>query len=234
MITRNMKYPNIIAIDGPAASGKTTIANQLAENWDYLFFDTGVMYRAVTWLALHKDISTRDEALVTDLADSIKIDVAPPSKDDGREYDVIADGIDVTWKIRKKKVDSRVSRVSAYPGVREALTKQQRRIGMVGKVIMVGRDIGTVVLPEADLKIYLDATVEERASRRYKQRVDRGEDVDPSNILKKLKKRDNIDSTREVAPLRAAEDAVLIYTDNMSIAEVVSKIEKIALNVMKE
>ena len=100
-----MKYPNIIAIDGPAASGKTTIANQLAEKWGYLFFDTGVMYRAVTWLALHKNISTKDEALVIDLANSIKIDVASPSKDDGREYDVIADGIDVTWEIRKKKVD---------------------------------------------------------------------------------------------------------------------------------
>ena len=229
-----MKYPNIIAIDGPAASGKTTIANQLAEKWGYLFFDTGVMYRAVTWLALHKNILTKDEALVTDLADRIKIDVAPPSKDDGREYDVIADGIDVTWKIRKNKVDSQVSRVSAYPGVRKALTKQQRRIGLVGKVIMVGRDIGTVVLPEADLKIYLDASVEERANRRYKQRVDRGEDVELRKVLKKLKKRDNIDSTREVAPLRAAEDAVLINTDDLSIAEVVSKIENIALSTMKE
>jgi len=229
-----MKYPNIIAIDGPAASGKTTIANQLAEKWGYLFFDTGVMYRAVTWLALHKDISTKDEALVTDLADRIRIDVASPTKDDGREYDVIVDGIDVTWKIRKKKVDSRVSRVSAYPGVREALTRQQRRIGLVGKVIMVGRDIGTVVLPEADLKIYLDASVEERANRRYKQRIDRGEDVELLKILKKLEKRDKIDSTREVAPLRAAEDAVLINTDDLSIAEVVSKIEKIALSTVKE
>jgi len=164
----------------------------------------------------------------------IRIDVASPTKDDGREYDVIVDGIDVTWKIRKKKVDSRVSRVSAYPGVREALTRQQRRIGLVGKVIMVGRDIGTVVLPEADLKIYLDASVEERANRRYKQRIDRGEDVELLKILKKLEKRDKIDSTREVAPLRAAEDAVLINTDDLSIAEVVSKIEKIALTTVKE
>lgn len=229
-----MTYPNIIAIDGPAASGKTTIANWLAEKWGYLFFDTGVMYRAVTWLALHKNISTKNEDKVTELADKIKIDVAPPSRDDGREYDVIADGIDVTWKIRKKKVDARVSRVSAYPGVREALTKQQRRIGLVGKVIMVGRDIGTVVLPEADLKIYLDASVEERANRRFKQRIDRGEEVNLDNILKKLKKRDRIDSTREVAPLRAADDAVLINTEDLSIAEVVSKIEKIAQDMMKD
>ena len=229
-----MKYPNIIAIDGPAASGKTTIANQLAERWGYLFFDTGVMYRAVTWMALHKDISTKDESAVSDLADKIKIDVAPPSLDDGREYDVIADGIDVTWKIRKKKVDSQVSRVSAYPGVRAALTRQQRRIGLVGKVIMVGRDIGTVVLPEADLKIYLDASVEERANRRFNQRVERGENVDLTRILRTLEKRDCIDSTREYAPLRAADDAVLINTDALTIAEVVSQIEKIALDVAKE
>ncbi len=229
-----MKYPNIVAIDGPAASGKTTISNQLAEKWGYLFFDTGVMYRAVTWLALHKDISTKDEFAVSNLAESIKIDVAPPSQDDGREYDVIADGIDVTWKIRKKKVDSRVSRVSTYQGVREALTRQQRRIGLVGKVIMVGRDIGTVVLPEADLKIYLDASVAERANRRFKQRVDRGEDVDFPKILKKLEKRDKIDSTREIAPLRAADDAIVIDTSDLTINEVVSHIERIALDLEKE
>jgi cytidylate kinase len=223
-----MKYPNIVAIDGPAASGKTTIANHLAQKWGYLLFDTGVMYRAVTWFALHKNISTKNEAAVSNLADSLVIDVAPPSKQDGREYDVIADGIDVTWKIRKKKVDARVSRVSAYPGVREALTRQQRRIGLVGNVIMVGRDIGTVVLPEADLKIYLDASVEERAKRRYNQRLERGEKVDFDKILKKLIKRDKIDSTREIAPLCAAADAVVINTDKMSIQDVVAEIERIA------
>jgi cytidylate kinase len=223
-----MVYPNIVAIDGPAASGKTTIANHLAEKWGYLLFDTGVMYRAVTWFAIYKNISTKDEVAVSKLADTLVIDVAPPSKQDGREYDVITDGIDVTWKIRKKKVDARVSRVSAYPGVRKALTKQQRRIGLAGKVIMVGRDIGTVVLPEADLKIYLDASVEERAKRRYEQRVERGEKVDFDKILKKLIKRDKIDSTREIAPLCAAPDAVVINTDNMSIQDVVAEIERIA------
>jgi cytidylate kinase len=229
-----MSYPNIVAIDGPAASGKTTIANQLAEMWGYLFFDTGVMYRAVTWFALHKGISTKDEKAVSDLADSIKIDVAPPSQDDGREYDVIADGLDVTWKIRKRKVDARVSSVSAYQVVRRALTRQQRRIGLQGKVIMVGRDIGTVVLPEADLKIFLDATVEVRAKRRYIQRMERGEKVNQIKILKKLKKRDRIDSTREFAPLRPAEDAVLITTDNLTIPEVVAIINNMALETVKE
>jgi len=228
-----MSYPNIIAIDGPAASGKTTIANQLAEKWDYLFFDTGVMYRAVTWMALANDISTKDEDGVSDLAHNVNIDVLPPSKDDGREYDVIADGVDVTWFIREQKVDKKVSRVSAYPEVREALTIQQRRIGLRGKVIMVGRDIGTVVLPEADLKIYLDASVKERARRRYQQRVDRGEKANFEKIHKILKKRDRIDSTREVAPLCPADDAVIIHTDNLDIPEVLTKIETIARNIGK-
>jgi len=229
-----MRYPNIVAIDGPAASGKTTIANQLAEKWDYLFFDTGVMYRAVTWLVLQSDISTKDEGAVSRLAQEVEIDVLPPSIEDGREYDVLADGIDVTWHIREQKVDKKVSRVSAYPEVRKALTAQQRRIGLRGKVIMVGRDIGTVVLPEADIKIFLDASVEERARRRYQQRKERGEKANYEKIYKTLQKRDKIDSTREVAPLRPADDAVIINTDNMKIADVLSAIEQIASENVKD
>lgn len=229
-----MSYPRVVAIDGPAASGKTTVANLLAEKWGYLFFDTGVMYRAVTWLALHKDISTQDEQAVSELAQEVNIDVLPPSKDDGREYDVLADGIDVTWFIREQKVDRKVSRVSAYPEVRKALTAQQRRIGLRGNVIMVGRDIGTVVLPEADLKIYLDASVEERARRRYQQRLDRGEEAQYEKILNTLKKRDRIDSTREIAPLCAADDAVIINTDDLQIPEVVSEIERIASGIRED
>jgi cytidylate kinase len=229
-----MSYPKIVAIDGPAASGKTTIANQLAERWKYLFFDTGVMYRAVTWLALEKQISTKDEPAVSALAEKIQIDVEPPSKDDGREYDVLVDGVDVTWDLRTPKVDAKVSKVSTYPAVRKALTKQQRRIGLRGNVIMVGRDIGTVVLPEADLKIFLDADVDERARRRFNQRIDRGEQPEFSKILKKLKKRDKIDSTREIAPLRAASDAVVINTDTLSVTEVLSEIEKYAQESVKD
>jgi len=229
-----MSYPEIVAIDGPAASGKTTIANQLAERWKYLFFDTGVMYRAVTWLALENQIPIKDEPAVSALAEKIQIDVEPSSKDDGREYDVLVDGVDVTWHLRSPKVDAKVSKVSAYPAVRKALTKQQRRIGLRGKVIMVGRDIGTVVLPEADLKIFLDADVDERARRRFNQRVDRGEQVEFSKILKKLKKRDKIDSTREIAPLCAASDAVVINTDALSVADVLSEIEKYAQESIKD
>jgi cytidylate kinase len=223
------KLPNIVAIDGPAASGKTTIAKILADRWDYLFFDTGVMYRAVTYLALNQRVATRDEDAITALAEQIQIDVKPASQDDGREYDVIADDMDVTWKIREPKVDANVSRVSAYPGVREALTIQQRRIGLAGRVIMVGRDIGTVVLPEADLKIFLDASVKERARRRFEQRAHRGEDPDFAKILKILQKRDRIDSTREVAPLKAAEDAIRIDTDDLDVDQVVARIELYAL-----
>lgn len=229
-----MSYPKIVAIDGPAASGKTTIANQLAERWKYLFFDTGVMYRAVTWLALEKQIPIKDEPAVSALAEKIQIDVEPPSKDDGREYDVLVDGVDVTWLLRSPKVDAKVSKVSAYPAVRKALTKQQRRIGLRGQVIMVGRDIGTVVLPEADLKIFLDASINERARRRFNQRIDRGEQVEFPKILKKLKKRDKIDSTREIAPLCVASDAVVINTDSLSVTDVLYQIEKYAQESVKD
>lgn len=229
-----MTYPNIVAIDGPAASGKTTVGNQLAQRWGYLLFDTGVMYRAVTWLVIDSDIKSKDQQAVSALAEKVKIDVVPPTKDDGREYDVLVDGVDITWQIRNPKVDAKVSRVSAYPDVRKALTKQQRRIGLRGKVIMVGRDIGTVVLPEADLKIFLDASVDERAKRRYDQRMERGEQPDFEKILKLLKKRDKKDSTREIAPLLAAPDAVLINTDTLTVPEVVSKIEEIIRSTAKE
>jgi cytidylate kinase len=223
-----MGFPNIVAMDGPAASGKSTVAKILADRWGYLYFDTGVMYRAITWVALERGFSVEDEANVTALAETVSIDVNSPSIDDGRDYDVLADGKDVTWEIRRPEVDQNVSVVAAYPGVRKALTTQQRRIGLRGDVIMVGRDIGTVVLPEADLKVFLVASVEERARRRYLQRLDRGEDVEYPPILQGMKKRDKIDSTRDVAPLRAAEDAVIIDSDQMTVEEVVQKIEGIA------
>ena len=222
-----MPLPNCIAIDGPAASGKSTVANLLAEKIGYLYFDTGVMYRAVTWMALERVSSVEDEALVTDLAESVPIEVHPPSVEDGRDYDVLVEGEDITWKIRLPEVDANVSPVSAYPGVRAALTVQQRRIGLQGKIVMVGRDIGTVVMPDAEVKIYLDASAEERARRRYAERVERGEDVNYEAILEKMRRRDKIDSTRKIAPLRAADDAVIIDTDNLEIEEVVLKIEKL-------
>ena len=215
----------MIAIDGPAASGKSTVAEKLAQLLSYLYFDTGVMYRAVTFCALERLGDTSDEDQVTHLAETITIDVQEPSIEDGRSCDVSIDGLDVTWAIRSPQVEAHVSQVSAYPGVRQALTRQQRRIGLRGKVVMVGRDIGTVVLPEAELKIYLDASVEVRAQRRYEEVLKRGGSGSFEEIYAAMKRRDEIDSTRAVAPLRAAEDAILIHTDQMSAEEVVEKIK---------
>jgi len=215
--------PSIIAIDGPAASGKSTIAKLLADDLGFLFFDTGVMYRAVTWVALQQGADLKDGDLISNIAENVKIDVSTPSIDDGRDSDIKADGQDITWEIRKPEVDANVSVVSAYPGVRNALSTQQRRIGLRGNVVMVGRDIGTVVLPDADLKIYLDASVEERARRRFLESSERGEPVLFDTVLKFLKRRDQIDSSREIAPLCAAEDAILMNTDNLSIDQVFEK-----------
>jgi len=219
--------PSIIAIDGPAASGKSTLAKHLADELGYLYFDTGVMYRAITWVVISKGIDPNDGDLVVSLAEVANIDVLPPSLADGRDSDVMINGNDITWEIRKPEVDANVSVISAYPGVRKALTSQQRKIGQRGKVVMVGRDIGTIVLPDADLKIFLDASVEERARRRYLEISNRGEQVSYRRVLKMMKKRDKIDSTRDVAPLCAADDAVIIDSDQLSIDEVFVKVKLI-------
>jgi len=212
--------PDIIAIDGPAASGKSTLGARLAAALGYLFFDSGVMYRAVTWLALRRGVDLHDEVAVTRLAQNARIDVRPPSALDGRGCDVLADGQDITWETRRPEVDSNVSLVSAYPGVRAALSAQQRRVGLRGRVVMVGRDIGTVVLPEAGLKIYLDATAEQRARRRYDEIVGRGGQADYDRILAEVIERDRFDSTRAVAPLRPAEDAVHLDSDSLDADQV--------------
>jgi len=212
--------PSIIAIDGPAASGKSTIGKRLADALGYMFFDTGVMYRAITWLTLQRGIDISDEATITLLAESIPIDVRPPSQDDGRACDVLVEGVNITWETRSPEVDANVSVISAYAGVRRALSAQQRRIGQRGQVVMVGRDIGTVVLPGADLKIYLVASAEERARRRYEEIIARGESADYDEILSKVIERDRIDSTRDVAPLKAADDAVLVDSNNLNAEEV--------------
>lgn len=168
-----------------------------------------------------------DGIILTELAENAQIDIRPPSKKDGRACDVIIAEKDVTWEMRSSEVDANVSVVSAYAGVRKALTEQQRRIGLRGKVVMVGRDIGTVVLPEADLKIYLDASAEERARRRYDEIIARGEQSNYDEILKKMIERDRIDSTRAVAPLRPADDAVIIDSDKMDAEQVFEYVLKL-------
>jgi len=211
--------PSSITIDGPAASGKSTLGKKVADQLNYLFFDSGVMYRAVTWIALLRGISIDDEDAISRLSENIEIDIRPSSVDDGRNCDILVDGEDITWQIRRPEVDANVSQVSAYPDVRTALSAQQRRIGQRGHVVMVGRDIGTVVLPEAGLKIYLDASAQERARRRYEELRQRGELADYDEILKGVEYRDKIDSTRAVAPLRPAADAIILNSDRLGIDE---------------
>lgn len=226
----DVKKPSTIAIDGTAASGKSTVGSLLAEHLGYVFFDTGIMYRAVTWAALEQGVAINDEEGLARLAEETFIDVELPSVEDGRRYTVRVNGRDVTWDIRKPEVDAAVSPVSAYPGVREALTAQQRRIGNRGHIVMVGRDIGTVVLPEAGLKVFLDATPHERARRRYLEMTSRGANVPFEDVLEAVLWRDEYDSGRAIAPLSQADDAVYIDTTHLTVAEVLSKI----LSILEE
>ncbi len=216
--------PSIITLDGPASSGKSTVGALLAGRLNYLCFDTGVMYRAVTLAALLRRVAVADETAVAKLAESVKIDVLPPHFNDGRQCTVLLDGEDVTWAIRAAEVDADVSQVSAYKRVREILTAEMRAIAKRGRVVMLGRDIGTVVLPDADLKIYLDATPDERARRRHSELEGRGIVSEYGQILASIRKRDQFDSSREHAPLRPASEAKIVDTTGLTINQVVAKL----------
>jgi cytidylate kinase len=219
----------VIAIDGPGAAGKSTVARELADRLEVLLFDTGALYRAITLAALRKGIGPGDATRLTKLAKDSRIDLKPASVEDGRLADVLLNGIDVTWDLRTPDVDANVSRVSAHPEVRTALLGVQRKIADGSRVVMVGRDIGTVVTPRAGTKIYLDASVEERARRRYHDLRHQGVDTTFSAVLEDLQERDYKDSSRVTAPLRAADDAIRIVTDGRSVDDIVSTIEGIVL-----
>lgn len=220
--------PSTIAIDGPAGSGKSTLARKMAEQLGYLYFDTGVMYRALTLAALRAKVPTEDKEAVSALAEASEIDVKPDAGADP-PYAVLLDGKDVTEQIRSPEVDAQVSVVSAYRRVREILSARQREIGRRGKVVMVGRDIGTVVLPDADLKIYLDASLEERAHRRHSE-MRAARDAPPyGEILASMRARDRIDSTRALAPLRPADDAFVIDNTDLTITEMVAQAMELAI-----
>jgi cytidylate kinase len=218
---------SIIAIDGTAASGKSTVGAALAQRLGYLFFDTGVMYRAVTWAVLERNIEVHDIAQVSKLAELLVIDVTPDGEDDGRQATVLVDGRDVTWEIRRPEVDQAVSQISSYPRVRVALTAQQRRIAAIGSIVMVGRDIGTVVLPEADLKIFMIASPQERARRRYQDTIAQGYQANYNEILAAIIERDEKDRTNPVSPMVPAHDAVIIETDQLSVEAILDKLEQL-------
>jgi len=226
-----MSIPTTIAIDGPAGSGKSTLGELLANYLGYLYFDTGVMYRAVALAAIQSGLEISDEDGIGNLVKKIRIDVQPSSVDDGRAYDVLLDGKDVTWEIRTDEVNASVSPVSTYAAVREAMTAQQRRIAQDNQVVMVGRDIGTVVMPDADLKIFLDASLAVRAKRRFKELIERGEKPEYKLVLSSLRNRDNIDSNREIAPLKPAEDAIVIQADSLDVQAVFVRAKELVHDV---
>ena len=199
----------VVALDGPASSGKSSVGAAAAVALGYRFCDTGLLYRAVTWLAVQRGIGESDPAGLVQLVGSVQL----LADDGGRLAHVAIDGEDVTDAVRGPDVDAAVSAVSRVPEVRAALLERQRRIASAGRIIMAGRDIGTVVLPNADLKLYLDATAEERARRRAEERGLASDGPEAAEILEQLRRRDVIDSTRPVAPLRAAPDAVHLQTD---------------------
>ncbi|OLC56933.1 MAG: cytidylate kinase [Chloroflexi bacterium 13_1_40CM_4_68_4] len=222
-----MPTPRRIAIDGPAGAGKSTIGALVAEHLGYLFLDTGAMYRAVAVLALRKGIHSEDEKELAAVARESRITIGPPTKRDGRAYTVLVGGNDVTWDIRDAAVDRIVSQVARHPQVRDVMVAEQRRLAERGRVVMVGRDIGTVVLPDADLKIFLTASANERARRRGEELAARGDVRPREDLLHEILRRDQLDSERVVAPLKAAPDAVVIDTDGHTVGEALQHVLRV-------
>ena len=219
--------PRVIAIDGPAAAGKSTVGRMIAARLGYPFLDTGAIYRAMTRTALHRGVDLSDEDALSDLAASLSLDVGPPTPGSIEPCTILVDGEDVTIYLRQPEVEAAVSLVSRVAGVREALVKVQRELAGRNAVVMAGRDIGTVVLPRADLKVYLDASVEERARRRYAELSALGMDLNEEEVLHDLSRRDRIDSERSVSPLRPAEGAIVIDTDGLTLEEVVQRLAEL-------
>lgn len=215
--------PTIITIDGPAGAGKSTIARLLANRLSYQFLDTGAIYRCVALKVLENGVSLADETAVALAAEGALIEFRPG---EGVQH-VLLDGVDITTAIRTPDVSQAASIVSALPSVRAALLQMQREIGNRGCTVVEGRDTGTVVFPNAGVKIFLDASPEERARRRYLELQQRGTEQSLEQITQEMHERDTRDSQREVAPLVAASDAVTVLTDGLSIEQVVAKIEDI-------
>lgn len=227
-----MLRPGSIAIDGPAGSGKSTIGEQLAARLGYLYIDTGAMYRAVTWLALQNNVDPNDGPALAQLAQQAEIAIGYPKIHDGRQYTVTVHGRDITWAIRSPEVTRAVSTISAHPQVRAVLIEQQRSIAEQVMAVMVGRDIGAVVLPHAPYKIYLTASLEERTRRRYaellaQQKTHQADSSQPAaalpsfeEVMSDIQRRDTIDRDH----MQPASDAIMIATDSLSVSQVLEEI----------
>lgn len=216
-----MQGPLRVTIDGPAGSGKSTIGEQLARRLGYLYVDTGAMYRAVAWLALHEGVDINDGPALAKLAQRAQIEISRPHVADGRQYTVTVHGRDVTWDIRNAAVTRAVSPTASHPEVRAILIAQQRAMAQQGRVVMVGRDIGAVVLPDAELKIYLTASLEERARRRHAELLERQGEHNPAlpsieAVIRDIERRDAIDREN----MQPARDAIVIETDHLSVPQV--------------
>lgn len=212
-----------MAIDGPAGAGKSTVAKLLADELGMLYVDTGAMYRAATWLAVREGLPLNDGKAIAGAVAKAEIRLEKAMTPGGHTR-VFLDGEEITGQIRTKEISRLVSPVSALPEVREVLVERQKEIARHGSVVLDGRDIGTVVIPDAELKVFLTATAEERARRRVKDLERLGENADFEAILEDINERDHRDSTRTASPLIRADDAVELYTDDLSIQEVVQKL----------
>jgi cytidylate kinase len=222
----NLK-PQLIAIDGPVAVGKSSVGLRLAKRLGYIFFDTGMIYRAFTWKVLKSGISPEDEQKLCHLATTTEFDFIPSKQG---ALSLFVDGEDVSSKLLCAEIEGLVAVVAKVGGVRQAMVSQQRRLAQRGMVVMAGRDIGTVVLPWAELKIFLTASTEVRAERRYKELLKRGENSSLKIVLADLKRRDEMDINRSISPLKPAENAIIINTEDLNLEQVVEKICTLAVN----
>jgi len=213
--------PKLIAIDGPVGVGKSSVGSLLAKKLGYIFLDTGMLYRAFTWKAIELGISPQDEEALCRLAEKTRFEFAPLGEG---SLALFIDGRDVSSRLFCSEVEEKVSLVARVAGVRQVIMREQRKLARKGDLIMAGRDIGTVVLPWAELKIFLIASREERAKRRYKDLRARGKDLTLEQVLDELKERDERDMNRPISPLKPAKDAIIIDTENLTLEQVVDEI----------
>lgn len=217
MITSEI--PLTITIDGTAGSGKSALGSLLAARLDYLFVDTGAFYRALTLAALRAQIPLEKGPALAALAHTLDIRIVPPTVADGHQFTLLLDAADVTWELRSEAVDAGVSPVAAQPEARAALLPMQQRLARKKGVVMVGRDIGTVVCPEAEVKVYLVADLATRAQRRQQELATRGASITDDDVARNLAARDRIDSSRDAAPLAQPPDAIVLDTGKLSLEE---------------